>query len=239
MTDALPQTEVPQTEAPEAGAVEIEDPADAERGPNRRCLVSRAIAPRESLMRLVVDPEGRLMADIDGKLPGRGLWITPTAAAMEQAIAGRLFTKAARRPVAVPQDFLPRLQEMLMRRLLDQLGLARRAGKVAMGFDAVLAEIIREDGGKNYRGLLIAASDAAENGRDKLRQKARRAERLDFLDSSTISKTLGRDAIIHAAVPDSGFTARIVTLRDRLISLFPSAASAKPQVYSEEAASST
>ena len=49
-------------------------------------------------------PSGELVPDVAANLPGRGLWLTPRREIVERALAKRLFPRAARRPVLVPQE---------------------------------------------------------------------------------------------------------------------------------------
>ena len=42
------------------------------------------------------------MPDLACNLPGRGLWLMPHRDIVERAVAKRLFSRAARRPVVVP-----------------------------------------------------------------------------------------------------------------------------------------
>src|SRR4051812_13786313 len=81
----------PPRPAPEAGggsltalALMAADSADEPReedpardGPLRRCVATRAVKPKSELLRFVVGPGDVLVPDVAGRLPGRGLWITP------------------------------------------------------------------------------------------------------------------------------------------------------------------
>ena len=60
--------------APGSGRNEAPAPETAADGPVRRCVVSGKTGPRDSFLRFVVAPDGTLTPDIEGKLPGRGLW---------------------------------------------------------------------------------------------------------------------------------------------------------------------
>ena len=46
----------------------------------RHCVVTRTVKPVDELIRFVVGPDGILVPDAKGKLPGRGVWITATRA---------------------------------------------------------------------------------------------------------------------------------------------------------------
>jgi predicted RNA-binding protein YlxR (DUF448 family) len=42
----------------------------------RTCIVTRAAAPVDALIRFVVAPDGQVVPDFRRRLPGRGLWVT-------------------------------------------------------------------------------------------------------------------------------------------------------------------
>ena len=65
-------------------------------GPERRCIVTRETRPKRDLLRFVVGPDGSLVPDMTGKLPGRGIWVTAERAVLEKAVAKGLFPRAAK-----------------------------------------------------------------------------------------------------------------------------------------------
>jgi len=44
---------------------------DREAGPERTCLATRELRPKSELIRFVTGPDGSVVPDIAGKLPGR------------------------------------------------------------------------------------------------------------------------------------------------------------------------
>ncbi|MFN7633375.1 MAG: DUF448 domain-containing protein, partial [Acetobacteraceae bacterium] len=56
------------------GPSEAPEPDDAteERGPLRRCIVTRESQPKERMIRFVVGPGAAVVPDLSGRLPGRG-----------------------------------------------------------------------------------------------------------------------------------------------------------------------
>ena len=48
-------------------------------GSERRCIVSGAPFPKEALMRFCVNPQGVIVPDVAGCLPGRGIWVQARA----------------------------------------------------------------------------------------------------------------------------------------------------------------
>jgi len=63
--------------------------------PVRTCVGCRRREPRSALLRVVAG-EGALVADSAARLPGRGAWVHPTRACVEQAVQRRAFTRALR-----------------------------------------------------------------------------------------------------------------------------------------------
>ncbi|HET6224250.1 MAG TPA: DUF448 domain-containing protein, partial [Dongiaceae bacterium] len=59
-------------------------------GPLRRCLVTREVLPKTDLVRFVVGPDGVLVPDVAGRLPGRGLWVKAQRDVLAAAVAKRL-----------------------------------------------------------------------------------------------------------------------------------------------------
>jgi predicted RNA-binding protein YlxR (DUF448 family) len=68
-------------------------------GPERRCLVTRESQPIDRLIRFVAAPDGQIVADIEGRLPGRGLWLTSARDIVDRACRQRAFSNAVRGPV--------------------------------------------------------------------------------------------------------------------------------------------
>src|SRR5215469_11179498 len=139
-------------------------PADNGSAPERRCIVTGASVAKERLLRFVVGPDQRIVPDIAEKLPGRGLWILCRRDVVRKAMGNRLFQRAARVAVVVDEDLDRRVEDLLRQRVVDLIGLARRAGLAVQGFVKVRALV---DSGE--AAVLIAARDGAEDGRQKLR----------------------------------------------------------------------
>ncbi len=67
--------------------------------PERRCVGCGVRAPKSTLARFVARPslDGRvLVRDVDGRHPGRGLYICPTRACFDKAVERRGFQRGAR-----------------------------------------------------------------------------------------------------------------------------------------------
>lgn len=169
--------------------------ADRNRGPLRRCLVTRSVRPKAELVRFVVSPEGELTPDLAGRLPGRGYWVGAERRHLETALKKQLFVKAAGQAVVLPADLADRVARLLRGRALDLIGLARRAGAAVAGHDKV-EQWLRA--GK--AGLLLAASDGAADGRRKLAELAAGRPVIALFTADELAAAFGRERVVHAAI---------------------------------------
>jgi len=186
-----------------------------ETGPLRRCIATGESGPVERMIRFVVGPEDRLVPDIAGRLPGRGIWVSATPEAFERAFAKRLFARAARRSVTVDPALPSTVDRLLERQCLDLIGFARRAGELVAGFEKVEALLRR-----SVVGVLIEASDGSADGRGKLSRLARDAPIVALFAASALAEAMGREGVVvHAAMPRGGLAQRFVAATDRLAGL--------------------
>ena len=185
-------------------------PASPDAG-SRRCIASGASKPRAELLRFVVDPAGALVPDLGGTLPGRGLWVSAERAALERACARGLFARAARRPIVVAPDLIDRVERQLTARALDSLGLARRAGALIMGYDKVRRAL-----GEGRVAVLVEASDGARHGRARLGAMARGIPVIAQFDGAALSRSLGRENVVHAALAPGRLADRFLQETARL-----------------------
>jgi predicted RNA-binding protein YlxR (DUF448 family) len=159
----------------------------------RTCIVTGAERAPEEMVRFVVGPEGDAVPDLARKLPGRGIWVTARKAAVEQAVAKKLFSKAARAPVKADEDLPERVERLLLERALGDLSRARRAGRAVAGFVRVEQMM-----GHGRAGLLIVADEADGDGLAKLTKTGLPLERLG--SKEILGGVFGRDQAVYVAV---------------------------------------
>lgn len=188
-------------------------------GPERRCIATGESGGVERMIRFVLDPEARLTPDLAARLPGRGVWLTADRALVERAVKKRLFSRGFRQPVEAPADLADRLEALLAARLVQAIGLARKAGLAVTGFEKVRAGLR-----KGPAGALLAASDGAEDGRRKLaalasamaQDPASATPLVESLSGAELGLAFGRDSVIHAMLDQGGGAERVVREARRL-----------------------
>lgn len=199
----------------------MRDAADSEKGPERRCIVTGQTADRSGMVRFVVGPDGAVVPDVEGKLPGRGFWVTATRGSVAAAVAGRKFSRAARRDVRAAPGLGDEVAERLLRRCQDILGLARGAGQAVTGFDQVRQAL---DNGS--AAVLLAASDASDDGRRKLRARRGDIPLVEALTVAELSLAFGRENVVHAALLAGGLASRFLSEATRFAGFRPQESSA-------------
>ncbi len=170
-------------------------------------------------MRFVLDPEGRVVADLKRKLPGRGVWITATRGAVAEAVRKRVFARGFRQSVSVDPDLSEAVEVLLRRAALQDLAMANKAGCVVAGF----AKVGKALNGRN-RVVLLHASDASADGQRKLdriaagrsEQAARETAPVTCFTSAEVSAALGRTNVMHAAIADGGAGQKFLWSVERL-----------------------
>ncbi len=147
-------------------------------------------------MRFVLAPDGALAPDFSGKLPGRGAWLTPTRSALDAALKRGAFARSFKAPAPAPDDLPARVEAGLAKTALSALGLARKAGDVALGFEKVRAVLKSGDA-----AALVHAADAGADGKRKLAGLALDVEAVEIFSADELSAALGRDApAVHAVL---------------------------------------
>jgi predicted RNA-binding protein YlxR (DUF448 family) len=186
--------------------------------PERKCILSGDVQPRELLIRLALSPDGEVLPDVRAKAPGRGAWISPDGAAFMAALAnGKLKAGLARAfksgDFTIPVDLGDRIADALARNALDRLGLEARGGKLITG-----SEKLRDSARAGKVHLLLHAADAAEDGCRKLDQALRvgmAAEGSDMrglvipADRTILAEALGRENVVHIAIVDERAAMRV------------------------------
>lgn len=184
----------------------------------RLCAATRVERDPAELIRFVAGPDGTLVPDLAGRLPGRGVWVTADRESVARAVAGRAFARSLKRKIDVRPDLPDAVERLLERRVGEALSLANKAGAVVMGFE----KIDRRLSEGSVRGLLHG-TDAGADGRTRLDRKFlaiegdRAASRIAaVLTVEQMSLAIGRPNVVHAALNRGGASDRLLAEAGRL-----------------------
>ena len=184
---------------------DVRDGGPRKAGGERFCAATGAVRPVADMIRFVVAPDGQVVADVKRRLPGRGIWVTATRAALGTAIERKAFARGLRQEVRPGAGLIEATERLLESEALSALAIAHKAGKVAIGFGKVEAALDRP---RAQVAALMHACDAAADGarkldaRLRLRTEADRAEVPVVVNFTALqlSLALGRPNVIHAAL---------------------------------------
>lgn len=166
----------------------------------RTCIASGEVLPEDRLIRFVAGPDGVVTPDVAAKLPGRGVWVTADRASLEKAVKRNAFARGLKTSATPPPDLADTVEAMLVRRCLDLLGLAQKAGAIAVG------TVQAEDAIRRAPPFwLIEAGDGAADGREKLVRLAfglwgEEPRVTGCFLARELGVALGRDPVVHAVL---------------------------------------
>ena len=181
----------------------------------RTCTGCRSGYDKTELIRYVCDPSGRLLVDYRHKLPGRGAYTCIDLDCIASAVARGGFSRSFKQSIAIP-DADALIQEVignLRSRILNLIGMSRKAGAIVSGSNSVLQEL-----GKPTAALLIVATDAAPGTAEKILNRARGADVPFFklFDKQTLGSAVGRDERSHLVLTNKKFAGNLILEINRL-----------------------
>ncbi|MFH5923245.1 RNA-binding protein [Roseomonas xinghualingensis] len=208
-----PDSKADPAAAPEEAAGLPGQPDPEEKGPLRRCVVTRESLPKETMIRFVLGPDRVLVPDLAGRMPGRGMWLSARGDVLERALTRGAFMKAARGPVHPIPDLRTAIVDGLRRRIRDQVGLARRAGQAVVGFQQA-----REWLQAGRAALLVEAADGSASERSRL-VGSHGVPVVTALEAAELGAVFGRDHAVHVAVASGRLAEGILREAARLAGL--------------------
>ena len=179
-------------------------------GPERKCIATGEVQPKHGLVRFVVGPEGAVVPDILGKLPGRGMYVAADRSAIELAAKKKLFSRSAKQQATVPDGLVDEVEKQLARRVVDLISLQRKGGRAVAGYEKVKSWLQTEEA-----EVLIQASDGSGRGKSKL-STPHYGHYIGWLTADELGLAFGRQTVIHGALASGGLTLRVVEEAQRL-----------------------
>jgi predicted RNA-binding protein YlxR (DUF448 family) len=183
---------------------------DRSDGPERKCVVTGDVQPKHGLIRFVAGPDGQLVPDLLGKLPGRGVYVSADGAALAMAVRRKSFARGLKQDVTVPADLAAQIEKGLVRRVVDLVSMARKSGHAVAGYEKVKDWLSKEQA-----QILIQASDGSGRGKTKL-STPHYGHYIGCLTADELGMAFARQSVIHAAVASGGLAQRVVEEARRL-----------------------
>ena len=168
--------------------------------PQRQCVGCREMKDKRALIRAVKSPQGEVSLDFTGKKPGRGAYVCPNSECLKRARkSSARWTRPS--PRASTKKWKRRWQTV--DKLLNLIGLAKKAGKLEVGEEPVGAAARSK-----HARLILIASDAADNTRRRALHFGEAGECICLEIPPTkedLGRALGRTSCALLALTDIGF----------------------------------
>jgi predicted RNA-binding protein YlxR (DUF448 family)/ribosomal protein L30E len=166
------------------------------------------------MIRFALSPDRLIVPDLAARLPGRGFWLSARADVVLAAQSRGAFARAARGQVSLPPDLLTLLRLGLTRRVVDHLGLARRAGQAVSGF-AKAREILAAGRAR----LVVQASDGSDEECHRFLSGARDITAVRPLTATELGAVFGRDHTVHVVITPGRLADALIADTARLAGL--------------------
>lgn len=163
---------------------------------NRKCVLSGKVLPKEELLRFVLLKDGMVLPDFGKKLDGHGFYLSVSKKMLtELAAKPNPLNKILHTKTIMSADLPQIVENILYKKGLDAVNLARKAGELVSGFEKV-KDIIT----KGKAAFVIEASDAGEDGKQKIAAIAKDLEKFTLYDVASLSTALNRESTVYLAV---------------------------------------
>ncbi len=186
--------------------------------PERTCIGCRAKRTPHTLLRLACTPDGKVILDRSGRLPGRGAHVCFDSTCLRKALNATKLASAFKRPVQTPtyEMVYETAVDLLNERLGASLGMAQKSGAIISGYTPLrkaLADI-------SIAGLILALDIVASRGKEYRVWCARRnIPYLTFFSKERLGTVIGKSARSAVALTESRFFESLCTTKASLDTL--------------------
>lgn len=160
----------------------------------RKCIVSGEVMEKEALLRFTVTPDNQVIPDFRKKLPGKGIWVKNSKNALQIAIDKNLFSKASKRNVKISEGLMQIVEELLRKKGLEAISLARKAGVLVTGLDKV-SDAVK----KGKAAFVLEAKDAGADGHYRVMLLAKDLDVFRTYGIEELDRALDKVNTVHIA----------------------------------------
>ena len=162
------------------------------RAPQRTCLGCREVKDQDQLIRVVRSPDGDVLVDLKGRLPGRGAYLCVDRRCVENAVSRKQFDRAFKQSCNA-QDAVglgDAIGNEILTRMSSLLGMARKSATFVAGSNAVLDAL----GRGSALAVVILAEDISPSIGEKVSYKAeqKKIKTVKLFNKSELGRILGR-----------------------------------------------
>ena len=162
----------------------------------RTCIITGETDHSSNLLRFVISPDGSLVVDLSEKLPGRGAYLISKPEYLKESFKKNKFAEQIdfQKKLSLDEvdEFTALVGNLLQRRFVEQLSLARMRGIVIAG-----AGRLREN--RPLMGLLIS-NDASVREARKLESLTSPDWVIRDIPAKTLGEAFGRNSVAYVGL---------------------------------------
>jgi len=159
----------------------------------RTCVSCRKKGIKGELIKLTNTPQG-VIIDYSERLPGRGAYVCPEKPCIGKVLKEGVLSRAFKESVKPPsiEGIVAELDQKINRKISSLLGMARKSGLVAAGFDSAIEAAMRDTA-----GLVIMAQDLSENTKKKAMEEGAgfTGRLVEYSTKDMLGSMLGMDPV--------------------------------------------
>jgi uncharacterized protein len=151
------------------------------------------------MIRFALSPEGQVVPDLRGTLPGRGVWVGCHKTLVEKAVKRGLFAKGFKKQAVASAQLADEIEGLMLGQIKNALSLANKAGAALCGFTKV------EDAIRTGKAVAVLHARAAgAEGQRKLAAALQASGAavpvITDLSEAELGLAFGRPDVIHAVL---------------------------------------
>tara|TARA_B100001057_G_scaffold475314_1_gene541968 strand:- start:536 stop:1114 length:579 start_codon:yes stop_codon:yes gene_type:complete len=167
---------------------------------SKKCVIKGKAFEKKFMLKLVLSPDGKIILDLNEKLPGKHIWISSERNSLVEAESKNLFSNFFGISKDENKKILYSITSFLKKRIIQRISLARKSSFAICGYEKIKSALLQDK-----IDLLIQACDGSKKEKSRLRGKFYNKFLIECLKSSEIGVAFGRNYTIHAGILSNGF----------------------------------
>ena len=166
------------------------------------CSITKKLYPSENMIRFVLFPDNKYTIDLNYEFQGKEFFVLASKSTL-QRIKDFVGDKYEKEPQV--ENLVPRIDSIIVKRVISLIALARKSGKVILGYDKIQRLLLR-----NKIELLLQAKDGSESRRGGLALPKNQERRVYCLSQKELGIPFRKDNVSNIGFLKSSFTIPLI-----------------------------
>ena len=174
------------------------------------CSITKNMYPSENMIRFVLFPDNRYTLDLNHEFQGKEFFVLASKSTLARV---KDFVGDIDKEPQV-DNLVLRIDSIIVKRIVSLIALARKSGKVILGYDKIQRLLLR-----NKIELLLQAKDGSESRKSGLALPKNQKYRVYCLSQKELGIPFRKDTVSNIGFLKSSFTIPLIFDTARLRSL--------------------